>query len=223
MASQWQVHRRDAMARKSRVLTDHEEIRRWAEERDAQPACVRGTGSEEDVGMIRLDFPGYSGETSLEPIEWEEWLQKFDENNLALLVEDETAGGEQSNFNKIIGRETAVAASQGRKTSRRAERGAGSQATRASNRRSASSARGSSRRRSRSGSRRAAGASSQRTSRSGSRRAASSRSSGSRSGRKASARGRSRKNSRSKGKVTGKKRAQSARGSSRSRSRRRAA
>jgi len=195
------------MARKSRVLTDHEEIRRWAEERDAQPACVRGTGSEEDVGMIRLDFPGYSGETSLEPIEWDEWLQKFDDNNLALLVEDETAGGEQSNFNKIIGRETAAAASQGRKTSRRAERGAGSQATRASNRRSASSARGSSRRRSRSGSRRAA----------------SSRSSRSRSGGTTSVRGNSRRSSRSSGKVTGKKRAQSARGSSRSRSRRRAA
>ena len=195
------------MARKSRVLTDHEEIRRWAEERDAQPACVRGTGSEEDVGMIRLDFPGYSGETSLEPIEWEEWLQKFDENNLALLVEDETAGGEQSNFNKIIGRETAAAASQGRKTSRRAERGAGSQATRASNRRSASSARGSSRR----------------GSRSGARRAKSSRSSRSRSGRSTSVRGKSGRNSRSSGKVTGKKRAQSARGSSRSRSRRRAA
>jgi hypothetical protein len=195
------------MARKSRVLTDHREIRRWADERDAQPACVRGTGSEEDVGMIRLDFPGYSGETSLEPIEWDEWLQKFDDNNLALLVEDETAGGEQSNFNKIIGRETAAAASQGRKTSRRAERGAGSQATRASNRRSASSARGSSRRRSRSGSRRAA----------------SSRSSRSRSGGTTSVRGNSRRSSRSSGKVTGKKRAQSARGSSRSRSRRRAA
>jgi hypothetical protein len=193
------------MARKSRVLTDHEEIRRWAEERDAQPACVRGTGSEEDVGMIRLDFPGYSGETSLEPIEWEEWLQKFDENNLALLVEDETAGGEQSNFNKLIGRENAAAASQGRKTSRGAARGAGS--NRAGSRRSASSARGSSRRRNRSGARRAK----------------SSRSSRSRSGRSTSVRGKSGRNSRSSGKVTGKKRAQSARGSSRSRSRRRAA
>ena len=189
------------MARKSRVLTDHDEIRRWAEERDAQPACVRGTGSEEDVGMIRLDFPGYSGETSLEPIEWEEWLQKFDENNLALLVEFETAGGETSNFNKIIGRETA-AVSQGRKTSRRAERGSGRK--KSSQRRSASSARGSSRR-------------------SSARRATSSRSSRSRSGRTTSARASKRRSSRSSGKVTGKKRAQSARGSSRSRSRRRAA
>lgn len=107
------------MARKSRLLTDHEEIRNWAEERDAQPSCVRRTGSEEDIGMIRLDFPGYSGESSLEPIEWDEWFQKFDENNLALLVEEQTAQGEQSNFNKIIGRETAAVA-QGRKTSRHA-------------------------------------------------------------------------------------------------------
>jgi hypothetical protein len=195
------------MARKSRVLTDHDEIRNWAEERDAQPACVRGTGSEEDVGMIRLDFPGYSGETSLEPIEWDEWLQKFDENNLALLVEDETTGGEQSNFNKIIGRETAADQSQGRKTSRRRERGTGRKETRARGRRASSSARGRTRR----------------ASRSGSRRAKSSRSSSSRSGRKASARGSSRSNSRSKGKVTGKKRTQSARSNSRSRSRRRAA
>ena len=92
---------------KTRVLTDHEEIREWAEERGAQPARVRGTGGDGDVGMIRLDFPGYSGEESLEPISWDEWFQKFDESNLALLVQDETASGQKSNFNKLIGRETA--------------------------------------------------------------------------------------------------------------------
>ncbi len=196
------------MARKSRVLTDHDEIRSWAEERDARPACVRDTGTEEDVGMIRLDFPGYRGETSLEPIEWDEWLQKFDDNNLALLVEDETGGGEQSNFNQIIGRETAAAQGQGRrKTSRRAERRAEPEKSRPSRSRPASSARGNSRR----------------ASRAGARRAAASGSSGSRSGRPTSARGSTRSSSRSKGKITGKKRAQSARSSSRSRSRRRAA
>jgi hypothetical protein len=199
------------MARKSRVLTDHDEIRSWAEERDAQPACVRGTGSEEDVGMIRLDFPGYSGETSLEPIEWDEWFQKFDENNLALLVEDETARGQTSNFNKIIGRETAAARSEGRKTSRRAERGAGRGETRAIARSSRSSARGGSSRGSRS--------------RSAGRRATSSRSSRSRSGRSTSARGTSSRSSRPRSTrvATGKKRAQSVRGNSRSRSRKRAA
>jgi hypothetical protein len=47
-------------------LTDHEEIRNWAEERGATPASVKGTGEDGEVGMIRLDVPGYSGKGSLE-------------------------------------------------------------------------------------------------------------------------------------------------------------
>jgi hypothetical protein len=90
-------------------LTDHDEIRRWAEARKAKPACVRRTGGKGDVGMIRLDFPGYSGEESLEPISWEDWFKKFDESDLALLVQEETASGERSNFNKLVKRETAEA------------------------------------------------------------------------------------------------------------------
>ncbi|HZS28915.1 MAG TPA: hypothetical protein VFB76_16930 [Candidatus Angelobacter sp.] len=97
-------------------MTDHDEIRQWAEEREARPACVRGTGGSEDVGMIRLDFPGYSGEQSLKHIEWNEWLEKFDESGLALLVQDETARGGRSNFNKLVHRETAHAV--GKRSSR---------------------------------------------------------------------------------------------------------
>jgi hypothetical protein len=73
----------------SRVLTDHDEIRRWAEERDARPSAVQRTHTDDSVGIIRLDFPGYSGENSLEEIEWDEWFDKFDDNNLALIVQDE--------------------------------------------------------------------------------------------------------------------------------------
>ena len=99
------------MARSSgastRVLTDHDEIRRWAEERGAKPAGVRGTGDSDDVGIIRLDFPGYSGADSLEEISWDEWFDKFDESNLTLLVQDQTARGQKSNFNKLVSRQTA--------------------------------------------------------------------------------------------------------------------
>jgi hypothetical protein len=101
-------------------LTDHQEIRQWAEERGASPACVRRTGGGEDVGMIRLDFPGFSGEGSLEHMGWDEWFQKFDESGLALLVQETTAGGERSNFNKLVKRETAENAG---KRSSRSERG----------------------------------------------------------------------------------------------------
>lgn len=86
------------------VSTDHEFIRRWAEERGARPARVRGTGDDGDVGMLRLDFPGYSGAESLEPISWEAWFQKFDERDLALLYQDTIAGGEPSNFNTLVSR-----------------------------------------------------------------------------------------------------------------------
>lgn len=90
----------------SRVLTDHDEIQRWAEERGARPSAVQRTHTDDNVGIIRLDFPGYSGEGSLEEIEWDEWFDKFDDHNLALIVQDETAEGEKSNFNKIVSRDT---------------------------------------------------------------------------------------------------------------------
>jgi hypothetical protein len=70
--------------------------------------------------MIRLDFPGYTGEQSLEPIEWDEWLEKFDESNLALLVQDKLARGSRSNFNKLVSRENAQT---GQKRSNRSTRG----------------------------------------------------------------------------------------------------
>ena len=95
------------VGRLERALTDHDEIREWAEERGAVPSCVKGTGRRGDVGMIRLDFPGYSGEESLQEVSWDDWFEKFDERNLQLIVQDETAGGRQSNFNKLISRGSA--------------------------------------------------------------------------------------------------------------------
>jgi len=91
----------------SHVSTDHEEIRRWAEVRGGQPACVEGTGDEGDIGVLRLDFPGYGGEETLQHIGWDDWFNKFDGRELALLFQEQTAGGAQSNFNKLISREMA--------------------------------------------------------------------------------------------------------------------
>ncbi len=95
------------MANLTKTTRDHEEIRRWAEERGGKPSHVQRTGTGEDVGILRIDFPGYSGEGSLEPITWEQWFDKFDEQGLSLIYEEETAGGERSNFNKIVSAETA--------------------------------------------------------------------------------------------------------------------
>jgi hypothetical protein len=97
-------------------LTDHDAIRQWAEERGGQPACVKGTGGKDDTGMIRLDFPGYSGEGKLQPISWEDWFKSFDDNDLALLVQDETAGGQRSNFNKLVARAMAEGEQESRRS-----------------------------------------------------------------------------------------------------------
>ena len=97
-------HRPSATARST---TDHDQIRNWAEKRGGQPACVKGTGGKSDIGILRIDFPGYSGEESLRHIDWKDWFDKFEDRQLALLYQEETAGGARSNFNKLISRETA--------------------------------------------------------------------------------------------------------------------
>ncbi|MGK4003956.1 hypothetical protein WMF31_15090 [Sorangium sp. So ce1036] len=87
-----------------KVTTDHDEIRRWAESRGAKPAHAIGTGGEGDVGVIRLDFPGFSGEGKLQEISWDDFFAKFDESELALVYQETTAEGESSNFNKLVSR-----------------------------------------------------------------------------------------------------------------------
>ena len=103
----------------SRTLTDHDEIQQWAEERGAKPAAVRSTENDDDIGIIRLDFPGYSGNDSLEEVGWDEWFEQFDNRNLALIVQEETANGKPSNFNKLVSRDSVEESSQQNESSRR--------------------------------------------------------------------------------------------------------
>jgi hypothetical protein len=91
--------------RSAHTTTDHDYIRRWVEERGGWPARVKGTGSEDDAGLIRIDFPGYSGGDSLEKISWEEWFQGFEDNELAFLHRDmEHEDGDLDRFNKLVSR-----------------------------------------------------------------------------------------------------------------------
>ena len=87
-----------------RITTDHDEIRRWVEERGGRPASVRGTG-DDDAGVLTIDFPGGAGGESLEPIPWDEWFEKFEDKRLAFLYQEEKAGGEPSTFFKLVRRE----------------------------------------------------------------------------------------------------------------------
>jgi hypothetical protein len=103
----------------AKITTDHNEIRNWAEARGGRPAAVRSTRGQQHgqsgAGIIRIEFPDApsSKHDSLEEISWEEFFEKFDASDLALLYQEETARGGKSNFNKLIGRETAEAREHG--------------------------------------------------------------------------------------------------------------
>jgi hypothetical protein len=101
--------RREIMAGTSKKSTSHEKIRKWAEARGGHPATVKRTGGKQDPGLLRIDFPGYKGEASLEEITWDEFFEKFDEKNLAFLYQEKTATGRPSRFCKLVDRQTAKA------------------------------------------------------------------------------------------------------------------
>jgi hypothetical protein len=87
------------------TTTDHDEIRRWAERHGGRPASVSATGSGDDPGILRIMFPEapQHDDDALEEISWDEWLQAFDDNDLALVYEPE------SNFNKLVSRSNVEA------------------------------------------------------------------------------------------------------------------
>ena len=82
------------MSGETRTTTNHDEIRKWAEARGGKPATVKRTESDDEVGVLRIDFPGYSGQDTLEEITWDEFFAKFDEKQLAFLYQDKTSSGE---------------------------------------------------------------------------------------------------------------------------------
>jgi hypothetical protein len=88
----------------SQTTTDHEEIRQWVEERGGHPARVKGTEKGKSSGLLRIDYPGFSGDDRLEEISWDEFFEGFEENNLAFLYQEKTSDGEISRFSKLIDR-----------------------------------------------------------------------------------------------------------------------
>jgi hypothetical protein len=76
---------------------NHEEIRKWAEDRGGIPTVVKGT-----EGLLRIDFirGGKSGgrEQSLEEVDWDRWFEIFDDNDLSFLHSPE----KDSRFFKLV-------------------------------------------------------------------------------------------------------------------------
>jgi predicted HTH domain antitoxin len=88
---------RPERAGRSLVTTDHEVIRRWAQARKAVPATVAGTEHEGHLGVLRFDFPGYTGDRLTE-VSWDEWFEAFDKRRLNFIYQERQSSGKRSNF-----------------------------------------------------------------------------------------------------------------------------
>lgn len=85
------------MSMNTSVLTDHDEIREWAQARGGRPAKVSGTG-EDGSGVLRLDFG--EPDDRLEEISWDDFFRTFEQSRLGLLC-----GTDDGNrFNKLVRR-----------------------------------------------------------------------------------------------------------------------
>ncbi len=94
------------MTSESTTTTDHDEIRQWVEQHDGKPVSVRGTGDDADAGVLRFDFPGGTGDDAFEELSWEDWFEKFDQNGLALLYQQQKADGSDSTFFRLVSRDS---------------------------------------------------------------------------------------------------------------------
>lgn len=76
-------------------LTNHTEIKSWAEKHKMKPAQVADA-----EGLLRLMKPSSAKSDSdgLEEISWNDWFEKFDDSKLALLCQSD------SDFNKLVSR-----------------------------------------------------------------------------------------------------------------------
>lgn len=97
------------MSGESKITVNHDEIRRWTEERGGAPAAVRGT-EEDGPEALRIKF---AEEENLEGLEWKDFFDRFEKNNLAMIYQDDTPEGEQSRFFKFIHRPGTMASEGG--------------------------------------------------------------------------------------------------------------
>ena len=88
----------------SKTTQDHEEIQQWAERRGAKPGEVASTEGKGGPGILRIMFPKapHHNDGALKEISWDEFFEKFDASGLALVYQEVTAEGAESNFNKLI-------------------------------------------------------------------------------------------------------------------------
>jgi hypothetical protein len=74
----------------------HEVIRQWAEEREGIPSRILRSEQDGEPGLLDLDFPGYGED--LRHIDWIEWFDAFDQQDLVFVYQEHKTDGDLSSF-----------------------------------------------------------------------------------------------------------------------------
>ena len=78
----------------AKATKDHDEIRRWAEERGGKPSAAADTRSPIDPGILQLEFDPTDRKPDV--LTWGEFFETFDDAELTFLYQDETEDGNKS-------------------------------------------------------------------------------------------------------------------------------
>jgi hypothetical protein len=81
-----------------KVTTDKKAIKEWIEERKGWPAVQIKTNGNRKENILWVGFPEASTHKNLQKITWEEFFEKFDQEQLTFLYQDASLNGEQSQF-----------------------------------------------------------------------------------------------------------------------------
>jgi hypothetical protein len=81
----------------TRATADHDEIRAWADERDAVPATEQGAGEATSPIVLRFRFR-QSPAVDLEQIDWPTWFRTFDHLRLRFIYVVPSDGSRSDSF-----------------------------------------------------------------------------------------------------------------------------
>jgi hypothetical protein len=88
-------------ANRTLVTTNHQVIRRWAQERGAVPATIEGSQYGTRPGVLTFDFPGGAEGGRLRHVSWPEWFKTFDSRALNFIYQEQRSDGRRSNFFRL--------------------------------------------------------------------------------------------------------------------------
>lgn len=95
----------------SKILTDHAEIRQWAEARGGSPLLMEMPDGTRTRPLLQLTFgqeilnatenEGPDRPGGFEMVSWDDWLAALESQGLALRVSDDPSGGREAEFDFV--------------------------------------------------------------------------------------------------------------------------